>query len=601
MNLQDCQLLYSEVGHGTLGTCGDSGYGIIISVNGLSFDHYISAHPPAILKYRIPEKAQYFSCQLALNDSSEEFATVDFEFIVDGDTKYFAHNVGKFSIVNVSFLLDNNSILEIKVISTNKIICHSLILNPAFSTNKPDYILCPIHKSKISTEKYTKEKYNVCIASFVDSKFIKYAEVLQKTIKDKTNLNIKFVYLGESTPDIIDFCQRTNSIFIPIFCVYGEDIANKQVQAIYHKPSTYSIAKIINANIYIIIDVDIVCTSDINLLVERIESNNPESISVCKDAHTEGLSFGDLIIAEWSAYKGSVNNKHMLRMTPKELSSPLIINSGVIAGKRKAILGVEDTMRRLMPSSIFYLNDKISEPVREQALMNLSMIKYGEVELLHKKYNLQVLWEELNFEYDGKQIKAFSEDFEPCFAHFNGYISKSYLDNFIEKYNSNEPFNIDRIKCGSKISSLLKDKKMIKILDLQNDSGIVMSFIKTTDCKSYKVERITNTEKITINAFEEPFSKPIEDKMLELRQLRYRASEYDAVIVGNLDNPANVSILLSGALDLLSENGFVIFNQYIGSEATLEEIKGRDLSFVNLKNIDSIEENLNQKIFILQK
>lgn len=601
MNLQDCQLLYSEVGHGVLGTYGDSGYGIVISVNGLSFDNYISAHPSAILKYRIPESSQYFSCQLALNDSSEEFSSVDFEFIVDGETRYYSHNVGKFTLVDVGFLLDNNSILEIKIISTNKIICHSLIINPIFSNKKPNYLLCPIHKSKISTEKYTKEKFNVCIASFVDTKFIKYAEILQQTIKEKSSTEIKFVYLGESSPELTDFCQQTNSIFIPITCVYGQNIANKQVQAIYHKPSTYSIAKIINANIYIIIDVDMICTSDINLLVERIESNNPESISVCKDAHTEGLTFGDLIIAEWSAYKGSVTNKHMLRLTPKELSSSLIINSGVIAGKRKAVLGVEDTMRRLMPSSIFYLNDKISEPVREQALMNLSMIKYGEVELLHKKYNLQVLWEELNFEYDGKNIKAFSEDFEPCFAHFNGHISKAHLDNFIEKYKTKTPYVIDRIKCGSKISDLLKNRKMIKILDLQNDSGIVMSFIKTTNCKSYKVERITNTEKITINAFEEPFSKPIEDKMLELKQLRYRASEYDAVIVGNLDNPANVSILLSGALDLLVEDGFVVFNQYIGSEATLEGIRGRDLTFHNLKIIDSIEENLNQKIFILQK
>lgn len=601
MNLQDCQLLYSEVGHGTLGTYGDSGYGIIVCVNGLSFNNYISAHPQAILRYRIPESSQYFSCQLALNDSSEEFATVDFEFIVDGDTKYFAHNVGKFSLVDVEFLIDNNSILEIRITSTNKIVCHALLLNSSFSNKRPNYILCPIHKSKISTEKYTKEKFNVCIASFVDTKFIKYAEVLQKTIKDKSSINVKFVYLGESSPEIIDFCQRTNSIFIPISCIYGEDIANKQVQAIYHKPSTYSIAKIINANIYIVVDVDMVCTSDINLLAERIESNNPQSISVCKDSHTEGLTFGDLIIAEWSAYKGSITNKHMLRMTPKELSSPLIINSGVIVGKRKSILGVEDTMRRLMPSSIFYLNDKVSEPVREQALMNLSMIKYGEVEILHKKYNLQVLWEELSFDYDGEQIKAHSEDFEPCFAHFNGHISKSHLDNFIEKYNSNTPYKIDRIKCGSKISDLLKNRKMIKILDLQNDSGIVMSFIKTTNCKSYKVERITNTEKITINAFEEPFSKPIEDKMLELKQLKYRANEYDAVIVGNFDNPTNVSILLTKALDLLSENGFVIFNQYIQSEATLELIKGRNLDFVNIKIIDSIEENLNQKIYILQK
>jgi hypothetical protein len=94
--------------------------------------------------------------------------------------------------LDVEFLLDNNSILEIRITSTNKIVCHALILNPSFSNTKPNYILCPIHKSKISTEKYTKEKFNICIASFIDTKFIKYAEVLQKTIKEKSPKTIIF-------------------------------------------------------------------------------------------------------------------------------------------------------------------------------------------------------------------------------------------------------------------------------------------------------------------------------------------------------------------------------------------------------------------------
>ena len=105
-------------------------------------------------------------------------------------------------------------------------------------------------------------------------------------------------------------------------------------------------------DIYIIIDVDMVCTSDINLLVERIESNNAESISVCKDSHTEGLSFGDLIVSSWSAYKGNKNCKHILNLNESELKSQLIINSGLIAGKKKAILSIEDQIKRLSPISL---------------------------------------------------------------------------------------------------------------------------------------------------------------------------------------------------------------------------------------------------------
>lgn len=599
MRLQDCDLIYDEIGHGYLGTYGDSGYGIIISVNGNTYDNYISAHPNSFLRYKIPENAEYFSCELALNDSSEDFASVDVEFIVDGNTQYFAHNIGKFCVVNVEFLLDKNSILEIKTTLTNKIVCHSLILNASFSSKKPKFLLCPIHKSKISTELYTKEKYDVCIASVINDGFIDYAKLLHKTIISKTSKNIKFVYFAEITPLTKEFCESINAILIPISCVYELNINDKKTLSIYHKPSSYCVAKFINAEIYCILDVDIICVSDISNLIERIENNSNTSISVCKDSHTEGLSYGDLVVSEWSAYKGTNKDKIILNLSPHEINSSLIINSGVIAGKKKAILGIEDTLRRLMPRSLFYLNENINNPVREQSLMNLAMIKYKDVEILHKKYNLQLLWEEVEVNFDGKEIQAKSEQFEPCLIHFNGNISKPYLDEFLGHFYAEKTFKIDRIKCGSKIAEELKHKKIIKILDLQNDDGIVLSFIKATDCKSYKVERITNQERITINAFEEPFSKPIEDKMLEVKQTKYKANRYDVVIVGNLDNPINVSILLDDAMDLVAENGFIVFNEYIDSEAKLENIKARNKNFELLKIKETIQENLIQKVMIL--
>lgn len=599
MRLQDCDLIYDEIGHGYLGTYGDSGYGIIVCVNGNTYDHYISAHPNSLLRYKIPENAEYFACELALNDSSEEFASVDVEFIVDGQTQYYAHNVGKFCIVNVEFLLNNNSILEIKTTATNKIICHSLILNPILSTKKPKYLLCPIHKSKISTELYSKEKYDVCIASVINDAFVDYAKLLHKTIISKTNKNIKFVFFGEISPKTKEFCESINATLIEIVCVYELNINDKKSLSIFHKPSSYCVAKLINAEIYCILDVDMICTSDISNLIERIESNSNTSISVCKDSHTEGLSYGDLVMSEWSAYKGSNKDKIILQLQPSDINSSLIINSGVIAGKKKGILGIEDTLRRLMPQSLFYLNENINTPVREQALMNLAMIRYRDVEILHKKYNLQVLWEEVKIDFDGKEINANSEEFEPCLIHFNGNISKPYLDEFLSHFYAEKTYSIDRVKCGSKIAEELKDQKIIKILDLQNDSGIILSFIKATNCKSYKVERITNKERITINAFEEPFSKPIEDKMLEIKQTKYKANRYDVVIVGNLDNPINVSILLNDAMDLVSENGFILFNEYKDSEARFENIKSRNRNFELLRIKETIQENINQKILIL--
>jgi len=140
------------------------------------------------------------------------------------------------------------------------------------------------------------------------------------------------------------------------------NINDKKSLSIYHKPSSYCIAKFINAEIYCIFDVDMICASDISNLIERIENNSNTSISVCKDSHTEGLSYGDLVVSEWSAYKGTIKDKLILNLSPYEINSSLIINSGVIAGKKKAILGIEDTFRRLMPRSLFYLNENLNNP-----------------------------------------------------------------------------------------------------------------------------------------------------------------------------------------------------------------------------------------------
>ena len=113
----------------------------------------------------------------------------------------------------------------------------------------------------------------------------------------------------------------------------------------------------------------------------------------------------------------------------------------------------------------------------------------------------------------------------------------------------------------------------LKILDLQNDSGIVMSFIKTTNCKSYKVERITNTEKITINAFEEPFSKQIEDKMLELNALaeKHKTKPTDMVQVsirGKITNQKDEKILWENKVEVVE-----ILNVQSGSKEENKVIK----------------------------
>ena len=70
--------------------------------------------------------------------------------------------------------------------------------------------------------------------------------------------------------------------------------------------------------------------------------------------------------------------------------------------------------------------------MREQALFNLALIKYNKYQILHKKYNLQAIWEEILIESENNEVKAYSEDFSPCLIHFNGPDSKKILNEIID-------------------------------------------------------------------------------------------------------------------------------------------------------------------------
>jgi len=71
--------------------------------------------------------------------------------------------------------------------------------------------------------------------------------------------------------------------------------------------------------------------------------------------------------------------------------------------------------------------------------------------------------------------------------------------------------------------------------------------------------------------------------------------------LGNLDTTSNIKIKLLNAVDLLLDGGLIIFNQYNNEKALLEDILSQNEDLIKLKLNETIEENFNQKIFILSK
>ena len=98
-----------------------------------------------------------------------------------------------------------------------------------------------------------------------------------------------------------------------------------------------------------------ILNKDVKEIFDLIEDE--ETLYVTRDAHTEGLTFGEIVTEPWSAYEGTPKCKDILKLTPEECASELILNSGVIAGHRKAILGLESELFKMLPLSKFYFNE----------------------------------------------------------------------------------------------------------------------------------------------------------------------------------------------------------------------------------------------------
>ena len=596
MFLQDCEIEDCSIEYGDLGINGKTGYEIIPSVNNNPVLHFISAHPKSYIKFKISPLYRFFSCQIALNDSSDNDAKASFEIKVDGETSFYSRNLSKNKIQNVQIFLNENSTIELFCEYSGASVCHALWIQPELFQNPPKNLIDAFQTTLISTRKYFDEKLDYCIACYFDENNFKYFKNFHENIMRHTTLNIEFIVFCEDYyPQIREFSRSTNTRFIKISDIYHEKIIEKNRRGFLNKASLFSIAKFINSNKYLLIDVDIVTTKDVKEIFDLIEDE--ETLYVTRDAHTEGLTFGEIVTEPWSAYEGTPKCKDILKLTPEECASELILNSGVIAGHRKAILGLESELFKMLPLSKFYFNENADCGLREQSVVNLATIRYEQYEILPKKYNLQVLWEEIILKQDNEKITAVSEDFEPLFVHFNGPSAKGDLSKIYNDLSDLKDFKYSKEKIGRDLSKIFKDKNNLKILDVQTNETISQS-LKNTCTVKCEITRILNKRKI-LSKNNEIIETSIKDLYSEMKKISTEDT-FDLIIVSNLESKHNILTKMLLASRMLND-GYLCFNEYDYAESKMDTLL-KNSSISNEYKIEfEKQENKNQKIYLLRK
>ncbi len=425
MYLENLTPIETFISHGNLGLKGSMGYEIIPSVNGQNYNHIISAHASSILKYDLNQKYNSFHCYIALNDSSSDQASVEFQVICDGKLSFVSSKVKKFDKLRpVNIDISGVSTLELRCFNHGDNVSHSLWIDALCSEGKIDHHVGPFNNTHINLDFERRKSKYACIV-FASGNMAKFLYAFLKTFQKNSNLNdcVNYIVISEESFVIRKIAKIFNAIVIRSYKTLNYPVTSP----VDFKDSTYSICSFIDADYFVI--------SDIDILVEKDLSNSFEDgkIGICRDANTEDYTFGQLIESDWSAYSGNKEWLEFLKLTQHEKECKDIINSGILLGSKKDFLILNDELRKLLPESQFYLCFNNGTYAREQALINLALIRTSNYKILDKSYNYQLLWEN------------FPEKVQDICLHLTGQESKNkykYLidqqcDDIFHKINKN--------------------------------------------------------------------------------------------------------------------------------------------------------------------
>jgi hypothetical protein len=212
----------------------------------------------------------------------------------------------------------------------------------------------------------------------------KYLYVFLKTFQKNSKLSdcINYIVIAEESFVIRKIAKLFNAIVIK-----SNKTHNYKITApVDIKDSTYTIAKFIDAEYFIISDIDILVNKDLN------NAFIDDKIGICRDCEEGVFVLGDLVSSEWSAYKGNDECLSLLSFTDEEKKQTDIINCGFLTGNKKALMILEDEVKKMLPESQFYLCFNNGAGPREQALINLALVRTKNYYLLDLSFNQQLLW-----------------------------------------------------------------------------------------------------------------------------------------------------------------------------------------------------------------
>jgi glycosyltransferase involved in cell wall biosynthesis/predicted O-methyltransferase YrrM len=396
--------LTAEVGYGALGLRGQLGYeNKVVNVQGQFDPHAISLHPPGHASFQLGRKYVRFTCQVALNDDvpvGRSWA----DFHVCGDGRLLAvaaHVVAGDTPRSLEVDVRGVEQLELSVTTDHWEYCHAVWLHPRLDRVVLVGATLAVAQGRHKAAPYNSDPHVLedclgrvsialpdqlpaakrCIATIASRGF---ADLLDDTLGSLVANGqcpdaqlLVFVVGGD--PDCLRVAQKYGAAIV--HCTPKTEV-NLTVKAVL-----YSVARVIEAEQYLCLDADMLVLGDLGPIFAALEACPPGSILAANEGNDHRLEH--LAHALREIYGGTEADEQRLFRRAPEAAYPLVVNDGLFAGTRAALLALDGEIRG-MTEAQQWMSERQDIWWRNQFIFNLALARLKCGIELDSIYNLQL-------------------------------------------------------------------------------------------------------------------------------------------------------------------------------------------------------------------
>jgi predicted O-methyltransferase YrrM len=417
--LDTVKALQAHVGYGSLGTGGALGYeGKHVSVRGARYEHALSSHPPARLLYHLGGTASRFRCRVALNDDVPAgSSSADFAVIVDGRTAGIAADVlaGE-PPRDLDVAVDGGQLLELVVTTSRWTLAHAVWLEPELEGLPPTGVAATttdcLERADIERPPPLPPAAR-CIATVASPGFEGMLDDMLGSFAANGNCpdaRVVVLLLGDS-----EACERVVAKHraLPVRC------RPRTAVNVGSKALLYSIARVVDAERYVCLDADTLVLGDLAPLFAAVDACPDGSLLAGREGNGDG--YRDVAHILSHAYCGKDDDvARILGDDRDEGAYPFVVNDGVFAGSRTALLAL-DAAIRAMPGARSWLDERPDISWRNQLVFNLALARLRCGVELDASYNLQMHTTDVAVESTADRVRVTWQGRPVRVLHVNGH------------------------------------------------------------------------------------------------------------------------------------------------------------------------------------